>query len=202
MRFYLAVLLGSASAFGFADRVLNVPIAGSIGKNRIRLESVHGLNNRNAREQFFEFSPINSLDFTVRNRNRLDDDGSLTTDISYTVVPPVRSFAPGIAVGVLDAANKTFDGRRGFVAFTFRELLEVGTQGETGDLTIGAQFGSINSGLFAVTLPFSGHLRFIAEHNGARLTTGFETNPINGLNLRILNQDKLLLGGIQYTVRF
>jgi hypothetical protein len=202
MRFLLSVSLGLIAGLVHADRILNVPTGRTMGLGTFRAEYLYGLNNRGAKEQFIGFSPVSSLDIELRNRFRFDDPGNLTADVSYNYVAPVPSISPGISFGVLDASNRTLDGRRGFVAITFREALDIGQVSENGDFTIGMQFGGISSGFMGVALPLSGRTKFLFEHNGARLTGGIESNLIKGLNLRVFTQENLLLGGLSYAIRF
>jgi len=200
-------IIGSFCAFfvagvASADRLVNVPTARPLSKNAIRFEYLGGLNNSTAEEQFVAFSVLSGLEFEVRRRIRPDENGRSTFDLGYNILSPVASTAPGISVGVLDGLGETLDGRRAFIALTFRELLDIGEVGENGDVTLGYQTGSL-SGLFVgISLPFSGRTRMIVEHNGARLTSGFETNLLKGLDARLFIQDQLLLGGISFSRKF
>jgi hypothetical protein len=196
--FCALVVAGVASA----DRLVNVPTARPLSKNAIRFEYLGGLNSSTAEEQFVAFSVLSGLEFEVRRRIRPDENGRSTFDLGYNLLSPVASTAPGISVGVLDGLGETLDGRRAFIALTFRELLDIGEVGENGDVTLGYQTGSL-SGLFVgISLPFSGRTRMIVEHNGARLTSGFETNLLKGLDARLFIQDQLLLGGISFSRKF
>jgi hypothetical protein len=196
---FCALVVASVAS---ADRLVNVPTARPLGKNAIRFEYLGGLNNSTAEEQFVAFSVLNGLEFEVRRRIRPEESGRSTFDLGYNILSPVASTAPGISVGVLDGLGETLDGRRAFIALTFRELLDVGEVSENGDVTLGYQTGSL-SGLFVgISLPFSGRTRMIVEHNGARLTSGFETNLVKGLDARLFIQDQLLLGGIIFSRKF
>lgn len=195
-------LLGLLASVAFADRLVNVPTARPLGKNAIRFEYLGGLNNSGAEEQFVAFSVLNGFEFEARRRIRPQENGRTTFDLAYNVLGPVASTAPGISVGLLDGLGETLDGRRAFLALTFRELLDVGEVGENGDVTLGYQSGSLSGFFVGISLPFSGRTRMIVEHNGARLTSGFETNLIKGLDARLFVQDQLLLGGISFSRRF
>jgi hypothetical protein len=194
--------LALLASMTFADRLVNVPTARPLSKNAIRFEYLGGLNNSSAEEEFVAFSVLNGLEFEVRRRLRPDENGKTTFDLGYNILSPVASTAPGISLGVLDGLGETVDGRRAYIALTFRELLDVGEVGENGDMTLGYQTGSLSGLFIGISLPFSGRTRMIVEHNGARLTSGFETDLVKGLDARIFIQDQLLLGGISFSRKF
>lgn len=197
--FGLAAAIASTAS---ADRLVNVPTARPLSKNAIRFEYLGGLNNSSAQEQFVAFSVLNGLELEVRRRIRPEESGRTTFDLGYNILSPVASTAPGISLGLLDGLGETVDGRRAFLALTFRELLDIGEVGENGDVTLGYQTGKL-SGLFVgISLPFSGRTRMIVEHNGARMTSGLESNLTKGLDARIFIQDNLLLGGISFSRKF
>lgn len=196
------VFVGLLSGQAMADRLVNVPTARPLSKNAVRFEYLAGLNNTGAQEQFMAVSVLNGLEFELRRRIRPEENGRTTFDLGYNILSPVASTAPGISVGLLDGLDETVDGRRAFIALTFRELLEVGEVGENGDVTIGVQSGSMNSVFFGFSLPFSGRTRLIVEDNGARVTAGIETNFLKGLDAKLYVQDKLLLGGVSFSRRF
>ena len=194
--------MSSLAALACADRLVNVPTARPLSKNSIRFEYLGGLNNSSAEEQFLAFSFLNGFEIEARRRIRPEENGRTTFDFGYNVLSPVASTAPGIALGVLDGLGETIDGRRAYIALTFRELLEVGEVGENGDLTLGYQTGSLSGLFIGISLPFSGRTRMIVEHNGARLTSGFETNLAKGLDVKLFVQNQLLLGGISFSRKF
>ena len=201
-KFFVVTALSCVASLALADRLVNVPTARPLSKNSIRFEYLGGLNNSSAKEEFLAFSALNGVELEVRRRLRPEESGRTTFDLSYNVLSPVASTAPGIALGILDGLGKTIDGRRAFIAFTFRELLEIGEVGENGDVTLGYQTGALSGAFVGISLPFSGRTRLIAEHNGARITAGFETNLLKGLDAKIFVQEKLLLGGISFSRKF
>jgi hypothetical protein len=202
MRFLLSAVLGGCTVFAQADRILNVPIGRSLPFHVLRTETLFGLNERGSREQFMAFTLFSGVEVELRNRNRDDDRGNTTADFAYNLISPVASLSPGVSFGILDSANKSLDGSRGYMAITFREMFDIGQVGEAGDVTIGFQFGSLNSGFWGASLPISGRTRLLFEHNGARASAGIESNLYPGLNLRIFTQQETLLAGVSYSVRF
>lgn len=197
----LGVVLGF-SAFSFADRIVNVPVARTIGYRAVRYESLYGVNEIGTREQFLAVSPIRFVEIEFRNRQRLGENGRLTFDVSRNLTPAISGTAPGLSVGILDALNETLDGRRGYIALTFKELLEVSDTGEPGEVTIGFQSGSKDSAFLGISLPLSARTRFLTEHNGFRLTAGLESEVLKGFRARTFVQDRTLLMGLSYSIKF
>ena len=129
-----------------ADRLFSIPMGRSLPKGLVRFEALTAPKNRFAHDEFLAFSPLSSLEFELRNRDRNFESNNPSVDVSYNLVTPIAGLAPGISVGVLDATNETDFQRRAFIAITFRELFDVSQAGEYGDLTFGYQFGSSTSG--------------------------------------------------------
>jgi hypothetical protein len=199
---WCCVAIVGLSTSSFADRIVNVPIGRSLSFGSLRYEQIDGLNERGTREQFLAISPIKLFEIEFRNRYRTYEDSNFTFDIARNLAPAITSTSPGISIGVLDTLNQTSDGRRGFIALTFKELLEVSDEGEPGELTLGWQVGSKNSGFVGTTLSLSPRTRLFAEHNGFRLTAGFDSEIAKGVRARIMTQDNLLLGGISLVKKF
>jgi hypothetical protein len=168
----------------------------------ILYSDLEGANQGGSRDRYIAYSPLVGLEFGLRQRSRPTENGHFTVDAAYNLVAPVASLSPGISVGILDALNETQDGRRTYVAFTFRELLDVGDKGANGEATMGIQFGRINSGFVGVMLPFSPNFRFLVEHNGVRVSTGFELAIDKAFRGRVITQDGTLLLGLNLSRRF
>jgi hypothetical protein len=160
------------------------------------------MNQGGSRDRLIGYSPLTGVEFDFRQRFRPNENGHGTFDLAYNFVSPVAALAPGISVGMLDGLNETIDGRRTYIAFTFRELLDVGEKGANGEVTMGVQFGHLNTGFVGVSLPLSSNLRFLVEHNGARISTGFDLSLQNRIHGRVITQDGLLMLGLNYSHRF
>jgi hypothetical protein len=133
---------------------------------------------------------------------RPSESGRGTFDFAYNLIAPVAALSPGISIGMLDALNETTDGRRTYFAITFRQLLDVGEKGANGEVTMGVQFGNINSGFVGASIPLSNNFRLLAEHNGARVSVGFELAVAKTLKARAFTQDGTLLMGLNLSHRF
>ena len=174
----------------------------SLSLGTFQFTDLESTNQAGSRDRSSGYSPIHGFEFDFRQRMRADESGHLTMDFAYNFIAPVASISPGISVGMLDAFNETVDGKRTYVAFTFRELLQVGEKGANGDVTMGVQFGHLNSGFVGVSLPLSENFRLLTEHNGARISTGFELEAAKGIRARVVTQEGTLLFGLNLTHRF
>jgi hypothetical protein len=202
MRGWMSVIALVFGAFSFGDRVIDVPIGKSLAMGTVYFSDLEGMNQGGVHDRYFAFAPLIGLEFGVRQRVRPSESGHTTLDFAYNFVAPVASLSPGISVGMLDALNETIDGRRTYIALTFRELLDVGEKGANAETTIGVQFGQINSGFVGVTLPLSSNFKFLVEHNGARVSTGFELAIDKSVRARAITQDGLFLFGLNLSRRF
>lgn len=202
MRGWIAIVGIGVGAVAFGDRVIDVPIGRSLRMGTFQISDLEGMNQSGARDRYFAYAPLIGLEFAVRQRMRPGESGHTTVDFAYNFVAPVAGLSPGISVGVLDGLNETLDGRRAFIAVTFRELLDVGDKGANGEATLGLQFGSTNTAFVGVSLPLSNNLRFLAEHNGYRISTGFELAIDKSIKGRLFTQDGTLLLGLNLSHRF
>ncbi|MEI8281227.1 MAG: hypothetical protein WCG75_02365 [Armatimonadota bacterium] len=192
----------SLGAIAFGDRLIDVPIGRSLSMGTFQISDMEGLNQGGSRDRMIGYSPLTGIEFNFRQRIRPNENGHGTFDFAYNFVSPVAALAPGISVGMLDGLNETVDGRRTYIAFTFRELLDVGEKGANGEVTMGVQFGHLNTGFVGVSLPLSSNLRFLVEHNGARISTGFDLSLQRRFHGRIITQDGVLMLGLNYSHRF
>lgn len=202
MRGWGCVLAAGCCCLAFGDRVIDVPTGKSISKGIVILSAMEATNQKGSYDRYLAYSPLKGFEFAVRQRMRPNESGDTTLDFAYNIVTPVASVAPGISVGMLDALDETVDGRRTYLALTFRELLQVGDRGANGEVTMGVQFGHLNTGFVGVMLPLSDNFRLLTEHNGARISTGFEIEPAKGVKGRIVTQDGTLLFGLNLYRRF
>lgn len=202
MRGLACLFVVGIGCLAMADRVIDVPIGRSLKMGTFQFSDLEGANQSGVRDCYLAYAPLTGLEFGIRQRMRSGETGHTTVDFAYNLVAPVAALSPGISVGMLDALNETLDGRRTYVAFTFRELLDVGDKGANGEITMGVQFGHLNSGFVGVSLPLSNNVKLLAEHNGARISAGFEYTLAKSIQLRAITQDSTLLFGLNLSRRF
>ena len=202
MRAWGSIFVIGLCGLAFADRIIDVPTGRSLPKGTLDVSVMEATNQSGSRDRYIAYSPYQGFEFALRERLRPNESGDTTMDFSYNLVPAVPSTSPGISVGMLDVLDKTFDGQRTFIAFTFRELLQVGERGAYGEATMGMQFGHLNSGFVGVTLPLSENFRLLTEHNGNRISAGFEFAPTKDIKARVVTQEGTLLFGLNLSHRF
>ena len=125
-----------------------------------------------------------------------------TADLSYVPTGPVPGLSPGIVLGIMDIADKTRDGRRGFFGLTFREDFAGSDGTNYGDITIGTFVGRRTQAFFGASVPFSRQFRLLVEHNGIRPAAGLELRPFKELSFRFILRDRETLFGISLAHRF
>jgi hypothetical protein len=190
------------TALASADRILNLPIARTIGYRNVRYESFAYTNTVGNSDQFLAFSPLQSWEIEVRQQRRPLIGSRETFDFQRNLLPAFVGTSPGISVGLLDTMNNTLEGRRGFIALTFKELLEVSDSGEPGEITLGYQFGRRTSGYVGSTISISSRTRLFFEHNSLALTVGIDSEIVPKIKARIFTTENTLGFAFNYMVRF
>ncbi|MCW5937164.1 MAG: hypothetical protein KIT11_07655 [Fimbriimonadaceae bacterium] len=172
------LVLALLSSVAHADREIRVPMGRKLLEGQVRIEALFQPGEERA-QAWLGAGFLQSYDGEINFVRNEGGQWEPTLDLAYNFTPPITDIAPGISVGLLDLANKTEGGRAGYLAMTYR-YGNVGdlNQDVPTDLTIG--FWSRKSGLlfFAVSLPISDKLLFLAEHDSLRLAGGIELRPV------------------------
>lgn len=132
----------------------------------------------------------------------MGEDAVQTFDLGYNFVAPIPGFTPGISFGIQDVMNKTDDGRRPYMAVTFRPTFMTINGDFPADITLGAYIAANRSVFVSGSLPFSKEFRFLFEHNGFRLASGFEVRPMPEFAIRLLYRGNDVLGGVMLSKGF
>ena len=201
MRRLASLLLLVVTESAWADRLIEVPVATKLMAGSVRLEGAYGLTDTAVRRTSLLYAVDDTLEIEARQLSSRGRDDT-TLDLYATIISPFKGYAPGFAVGMKDAFNATSDGRRAWVAVTFREPFQVGEYERGADLTIGAFIGTHGSPLLGFSLPFGPDLRLLVEHDGYRLSAGFNYAPVRNLEVRLFTQDRTALGSLRYSYRF
>ena len=69
-------------------------------------------------------------------------------------------------------------------------------------LTLGAQFGKLNSPFVGVSMPLSPQFALLAEHSGYRLSAGFEIRPVKPVALRLVQRGSKPMLSLSVAARF
>lgn len=183
-----------------ADRLINMPTGTKILKKTIKFDTIFQQGDWSGKARHsIGFAILDSFDAELVYERFRPRAQAGTFNFSYNYVVPVEDITPGISVGVMDAANRTRDGRMLYFAATFRySQLGDFNANTPAEATIGAGLGR---GLFlGAVLPMTDSFRLIAEHDGLKLQAGFEIRPVKDLYFRWVHaQDRsqMNLGFVQ-----
>jgi hypothetical protein len=198
--FLAAVLL---AAMAQADRLIYIPTARKIPFRTIRYELRAEPRVQGEIEHYVGFGLTTSFELELRSQNLRLDRPEGTFDLTYNYLSPLTGLTPGFSVGIQDVLDRTDDGRKGFLAITFREgFLAIGGEFPA-DLTLGISYvqGRVYP-MVGASIPFSQSVRVLAEHDGFRISVGFEVKPSRPLALRLIVRDKNALLGFVVQHRF
>ncbi|MCH8977845.1 MAG: hypothetical protein IH945_01205 [Armatimonadetes bacterium] len=195
----LALLLATAAS---ADRLIRIPTGKKLLSDSYRLEFL-AEPSRDRTLGWLGAGLGHSFDLELTGESFDSNRLVSSLDFSYNYLVPITDFMPGLSFGVQDALGVTEGGRGLYAAVTFR----MGNYGEHNqdvptELTVG--FWSRREGVAfgGVVLPFSEHLKLLAEHDARHLTAGFELSPINGGSFRFLFRKNQVLIGLRVSQRF
>jgi hypothetical protein len=203
VRVFTLIALAAVAGPAAADRLITIPTGSKIPYRTLVGEYVFEKSRSRTVEAYLGLGIGKSFDMELRSE-RIDEEEQIGTfDIGYNYIAPIRGFGPGLSVGVQDVANRSRDGRRAYFAATFLEGTPSNQVGDTpASLTIGYMGGSINAAFVGVMMPFTDTLRLLAEHNGRRITAGFEFRPKPWAGIRLLFRDRDTLLGASVTTHF
>lgn len=189
MRALCVALAACCPWLAFADRLILIPTATKLQYGTYRLEHLFDQRGSGHTQQYAGFGIGMSFDMALTSGD-LGGGHDASVDFAFHVLDPIVNFAPGVSVGVVDALDKTQDGRRGYVATTYRSGLDGAFNAfNPAEATLGVFFGSKNAWFAGAQLPFSDALRLLVEHDSYRLSAGVEIRPIKGWSLRWVQRE-------------
>lgn len=170
-----------------ADRLIHIPLGKKVPSHTVRLEGGVPLESTGSPFGYLDVGLNTFLDATIRTTDMPSVTRRATLDLGYNYISPIPDASPGISVGVQDLAGNTPDGRRFYIASTYRPSLGGSANVFTpAEVTIGALVGRRTSAFVGVMLPISPAFRLLAEHDGFRVNAGVEARPINRVWLKLL----------------
>lgn len=197
-----ALLTILAPCLSQADRLISVPLGRKLPYRTARVEFMGEPYRGGVFESYVGLGVATAFDVEIRTQRLRGVKGYNAVDLSYNVIGPIPDFAPGISVGVQDVADATSDGRRFYTAVTYRQSNYTLNGEVPGDITLGAFVGVHSSAFVGVSLPFSREVRLLAEHNGYRLSAGFEIRPTPTVGLRLFVREQQAFASLSLTHRF
>ncbi len=191
-----------ATSLASADRLIDIPIARKVPLGEFRLEGQLEASRGRTQRYFLATGLTQNLDVELRTERLNRHSTTGTFDVGYNIQPPLVNLSPGISVGVQDALDITRDGRRGYLAVTFRDGLDTSAQNAYVDTTLGIRVGRETLPFVGVDLPLESRVHALFEHNGKRLAACIELKPMPMLNLRFIFERNDTLISAQLTHKF
>jgi hypothetical protein len=200
---FLALTLGLVSR-SCADRLISIPLGRKIPFEMFKIDSFVELSHGRTWDRFLGVGLTPDIEIDYHGERRAGGPMRDTFDASYTYLTPIINQSPGISLGVQDGLNRTADGRRFYLALTFREAVDnIGNGNLPLEATIGVFMGPRTAGFVGVSIPFSDALRLLAEHDGTRISAGLEYRALKDtFGLRILTRDSEVMLGANLRLRF
>lgn len=187
MRTLFLTLATALAAFSAADTLINIPTGRKVPYRVVRFEVRFDTSNVRQFETSVDWGIDTSFDTHLVYEDRDGQRRVVSGNIGYNYVAPITGISPGISVGLLDVGNRSREGRRAYAAMTYR----VGGADlfNPVELSFGASFGIRPIGFIGLAFPFSEEVRFLAEHDGRKVSAGLEYKPTDSLALRWLVED-------------
>ncbi len=204
MRIALSLLALSVFGWASADWLIGIPIGRKIPYRQVKVDFLSELSRSRSLERRIGvgITPELEVDYHGERLN----GGTLrdTLDAQYNFIAPFTGTAPGISFGILDALNRTADGRRVYAVVTFRNAVDnIGNGNLPLDVSLGVSQGDRARAFVGVSLPLSDNLRAQVEHDGFRLSSAIEYRLFdNALGARIAVRETDVLVGANFTLRF
>lgn len=184
-----------------ADRLILIPTATKLTYGSYRLEHLFDQRGGDRAQSYLGIGVGLAFDMAVTAGDFGGGD-DVSVDFAFHVLDPLVNFAPGGSVGVVDAMDRTADGRRAYIVTTYRSGLDGRYNAfAPAEVTLGVFMGSRNTMFVGAQLPFSDAFRGLAEHDGNRASAGFEVRPFKGMSLRWVQREDRQVWSVGYRGR-
>ena len=181
---YLVACLALVPGVALADRYFTVPTGRKLPFESYRIEFAENPYHRGTLEKSMTLGLSKSFEAEIRYQDFATPTPHTTFDLAYNVLGPIPDLAPGISVGMQDISDQTPDGRRAYLAITYRKVFSTFNGDTNGDVTLGTFFGRQAGPFVGMAIPFSQDFRLIFEHDPSRLSAGFEYRIASPLTVR------------------
>lgn len=199
----LALSVGLAPAC-LADRLITIPIGRKIPFRSIKVDSFAELSSARSLDHWIGVGVTPEFELSYHRERIADGPLRDTFDVAYNYVTPLINQAPGISAGVQDVLNQTRDGRRFYLAVTWRQAADnIGMGNVPFEVTLGISQGDRTLPFVGASLPLTESLRLLAESNGNRIASGLELRLFrNQFGARLIVRDQDVMLGANLTLRF
>ena len=168
-----------------ADHLILMPLGKKIPHDVLRVGANFSQDDPNFLTGYLDFGINDYFDGSIRTDSVPGSNRRATFDLGYNYISPLTDASPGISIGVVDGANRTADGRRFYVAATYRVGLGGGaTTFLPAEISIAGTYGRKSTAMVGFMLPVTNGFRIMAEHDGYRVNAGFEMRPYMNVGFR------------------
>jgi hypothetical protein len=199
----LAAVFACVSA-AYADRLITIPVGKKIPFRTVKFDTFIELSGGHSWDRYIGVGVSPEIELAYHGERFAGNAATDTLDFSYNYVSPIMNASPGISVGVLDTLNRTRDGRKLYVAATWRLAVDnIGMGNLPLDATIGFSQGSRALPLVGVSIPVSEALRMLVESDGLRIAAGLEVRGFkNMVGARLFVREQTIMVGGNLTLKF
>src|SRR5579862_6276184 len=163
VRYLLCLALAFGLATGaFADRLITIPLGRKVLFDDFKFDSFIEMSSGRTWDRYVGFGLTRQIEIDYHGEKI--DHGPMrdTFDFSYNYLAPIMNQSPGISVGIQDALNRTQNGRRAYIAATWRQSVDdIGHGNLPLEATLGYSQGSSGAGFVGVSIPLSEQVRFL-----------------------------------------
>jgi hypothetical protein len=187
-----------------ADRLITIPRGGKIPYGTVRGEYMFEPSRTGSFYGFFGFGLTTFFDAEVVSDQLQGEEHFTSLDIAFNLNAPLSGLAPGISVGMLDAADQSPQGRRFYAAVSIQDSGSSGpfSGNAAVETTIGIETGTTLRGFVGVSLPVSEKLRFLAEVHNGLISAGAELKTEKGPFFRLVFRSTQTLLSVGSSVHF
>ncbi len=203
MRIWIVLALAATAAAASADRLIYIPTARKIPFGSFKYEFRAEPRVKGEIEHYLGIGLTKSLELELRSQNLGLPTAQTTFDLTYNYISPITGLTPGFAFGIQDILDNTAEGTRPFIVATFREGFQAINGEFPADFTLGVTMARKQIyPVVGASIPFSEEFRLLAEHDGFRISAGFEIRPSKPLALRFMVRERSSLFGFVFQTRF
>ncbi|MFQ3586432.1 MAG: hypothetical protein SNJ74_12365 [Fimbriimonadaceae bacterium] len=187
-----------------AERLLFTPMGRKLPFGEVRLQHFFegGQPGVNRTTLGVGFSLLFDGAITWEN-GLLGGEEGLSLDLSYNLIAPFTDVNPGFSLGVIDALDRTADGRGIYFAGTWRiGMIGDYNQATPLETTIGFMTNRRHAVFVGARFPFTDQLLYLVEYDTAQVVHGLEVRPFRHGAVRLIDRGGTSIWSVGATYRF
>jgi hypothetical protein len=199
----LPFLILALTCVSHADRVITVPRGGKIPVGTLRGEYFFEPQSPGSSLSFLGTGINSYFDIEFARHDLRNQESYTEVNLNFNLNAPLAGYAPGISFGILDAADQSPLGLRGYIAVSFQDNGggPIGSNSNV-ETTLGVFVGRDSNAFIGVSMPLHERFRFLVEHDGIGVNAGAELRLQQGAFFKLLFLDSKTLVSAGATIRF